>query len=447
MELRKTLLKVFNTFFPFADFAYILQQEEYSLQRFSFWFPRFFFKRDFQKRGKLVYTQRVKSVLVLSILFYLIVNYFLLKSGFLNIVTFLLVLIFIPVIVIISNLILSPVYFLIRKRIISKSKKYFDQNKGQTKVIAITGSFGKTTLKNFLEQLLKYNYRVQIIPGNINSTIGVANWILRDFEPGVEILITELDSYKIGRIKQSTNFLNPDISVITNIGDQHLQRYGTKKNLTRSLCELFEYSRNDSYKLTTEDTYMYLKDEGFSLKGIRFPKNVVQNKDLSGSNLVNFTLAQDVALYLGVPVEYINHLQGTLKLPDRRQASQKMFGFEAIDDSYNISLISATAGIIEANRQARIRNKKLLVITAGIPELGSEDKEGNRNLGKLLEQNSDKIFILNSIFRDDIYSGIKDRSKVKVYKTYQEAIEKLINNFDAKDWFVLVQPELTDLYY
>jgi UDP-N-acetylmuramoyl-tripeptide--D-alanyl-D-alanine ligase len=447
MESRKILLKVFKIIFPFADFAYLLQHEEYSLQRVWFWLPRFFFRRNFQKRGKLVYTQRVKSVLTLSVFSYVLINYLLVKKGLLNMAKFVALLILIPAIVVISNSILGPVYFLIRQRIIAKSKRYFDENKGQTKVIAITGSFGKTTLKNFLEQLLKYNYRVQMVPGNINSTIGIANWILSDFEPGVEILITELDSYKLGRIKQSTNFLNPDISIITNIGDQHLQRYKTKKNLAKSLYELFEFSNKDSYKLTTEDTYKYLKDEGFNVKVVRFPKSLVLNKDLSGSNLINFTLAGEVAVHLNVPEEYINHLQGKLKLPDRRQSSQKMHGFEAIDDSYNISLISATAGVIEANRQARMKDKRLLVVTAGIPELGPEDKAGNRNLGRLLDEKSDQIFILSSIFRDEIYSGIKDKTKVKVYKTYNEAIQNLKNNYETKDWFVLIQPELTDLYY
>lgn len=173
MESRKILLKVFKIIFPFADFAYLLQHEEYSLQRVWFWLPRFFFRRNFQKRGKLVYTQRVKSVLTLSVFSYVLINYLLVKKGLLNMAKFVALLILIPAIVVISNSILGPVYFLIRQRIIAKSKRYFDENKGQTKVIAITGSFGKTTLKNFLEQLLKYNYRVQMVPGNINSTIEI----------------------------------------------------------------------------------------------------------------------------------------------------------------------------------------------------------------------------------------------------------------------------------
>src|SRR5689334_1806208 len=70
MELRNLLSKVFKIVFPFVDFVYLLQQEEYSLQRVTFWLPRFFFRRNIQQRGRIVFTQRVNVTLSISILLF-----------------------------------------------------------------------------------------------------------------------------------------------------------------------------------------------------------------------------------------------------------------------------------------------------------------------------------------------------------------------------------------
>lgn len=441
MELRKNLSKVFNIIFPFTDFLYLLQQEEYSLQRFWFWFPRFFFRRNIQKRDKIVYTQRAKNTLTLSILLFVFANYFVC-----NVVFLLLSCMAIPFFVLVSNLFFDQVYGLIKKNIIRKAFTYFEENRGSVKVVAVTGSYGKTTVKNFVEQLVKYSYKTQMIPGNINSTIGVASWILNNFKKGTEVLIVEMDSYKPNRIKETTLLVKPDIAILTNIGDQHLQRYKTKEALAHTLFELFQFSSKDNLKITNKETLQYLEKIGMDSSGLTIVGNA-QNDSISASNNSNLAYALSVANDLSIPQQYIDSVSKSLTPPDRRQSSKNIAGFSGIDDSYNISFTTAVSGITEAKRQAKLSNKKLLVITAGIPELGPEEQDKNKKLGEFLNKTADQVFVLESIFYKEVVSGFYDTTKVKTFQNFIVAMDKLTRDYDPLEWFVLLEPELTDLYY
>ena len=446
MELRTNLSKVFNIVFPFTDFLYLLQQEEYSLQRFWFWFPRFFFRRNIQQRDSVAYTQRARNTLILSVVIFACVNIFTFQINFLGVVLFILSCICVPFFVLISNFFLDPIYGFIKARIIKKAKLYFDQNRGNVKVIAVTGSYGKTTVKNFIEQLVKYSYKTQMIPGNINSTIGIASWILNNFKNGTEVLIVEMDSYKPKRIKETTLLVNPDIAILTNVGDQHLQRYKTREALAHTLFELFRFSSKDTVKITDIETKKYLETIGLDISKVVTP-NSGSNDFVSNSNNSNLAYALYVALNLAVPQEYIDSISKNLILPDRRQSNKKIAGFMGIDDSYNISFTTAISGINEAKRQAKIGNKKLLVITAGIPELGPSEQDKNKKLGEFLCKNADKTLLLESIFYKEVASGFSDPAKVETFSNFRTAIASLKQNYNADEWFVLQQPELTDLYY
>ncbi len=448
MESLKNLLRIFrkiiNIILPFEDFMYILQQEEYSIQRIGFWLPRFFFKRNIAKRDNLKLTQRVKVTIFLSILFWSFLEFLIISKtnpffAILNMVA-------IPFYVILTNILVSPFYEKIKDGIIKKASAHLDENRSGMKIIAITGSYGKTTLKNFLEQLLKYHFRVQMIPGNINSTIGIANFILTNLNPNTEILITEIDSYKKGRIKRTSEMLKPDLAILTNIGDQHLQRYKNKENLAKSLLELFESSPKGSLRLTNQETFNYLKNIDMDTKNVEVAKKIHLD-NLSESNVENYSLAYFIAEYFKIEEKYINHISSNLKLPERRQVEKELFGFNGLDDSYNISLTTAKASINQARKLADKYNKKLVVITAGIPELAEENKDSNKILGEELSKNSEKILVLKSIFYKDLISNIENAEKYELFNNLNEAVKYLNSKWKKDEIFLLLEPELTDLYY
>jgi UDP-N-acetylmuramoyl-tripeptide--D-alanyl-D-alanine ligase len=448
---------IFNFIFPFSDFLYILQQEEYSSQRYWKWLGRFFFRRGIQKRGRLKYTPRTTVTLCFAVFVWLIaiiLTFLLFKTGIL--LPLLLVIawiIVIPLFVLVGNLILEPLFAVAKRRVVKRASDKISQYKN-LKIIAIAGSFGKTTTKNFIYDLIRYNYRTQLIPENINTTLGIANWVALHSSPTTEILIVEMDAYKKGEIKESCSITPPDIAIITNIGDQHLERFSQKTELTQTLNEVFMYSKpsarllcdsNTAKELPAGDKPNFILVSSDSLKTLAAHPDILAR--FSSSNLINLAFAIKTAELLGISEEFIIDTCGKLELPDRRQKLTVFHGYDCVDDSYNISFTTAQAGILSAKNIADLKKKKLLVVTAGIPELGPEDQDKNEALGKILSAEANHVALLKSIFFREIAKGISDKTKYTIFKNLQEFLEKSKELFPPKDWLILLQPELTDLYY
>lgn len=391
-----------NVIFPYSDFLYLLQLEEYESKRYLNLLPRFFLRRNFQKRQKLVVTSRIKTTFILSLLLTLL--FFFLFSVF--------TVLLIPIWVLLANVVLEPVYNKFKLNIHAKASKYV-RSKFKGMVIAIAGSFWKTTTKNYIYELVKYNFKTQMTPGNINTPTGIANWVLSELKGGTEVLIVEMDTYFPGEIKRSCAITPPDISVLTNIGDQHLERLGTKQKLESALKEVFTYAKPGAIKI-------------------------------SGLNS-SLEYAKKVAEVLKIPKDIIKDTEKKLQKPDRRGNSINMHGFITIDESYNISETTAMAALEDAQKLANKENKKLIVITGGIPELGEENRNANMNYGKALAKSGAEIILLKTILHKDVERGIG--KKIKIADSMSKAWELIQKDYNPNKYLVLMQPELGDNYY
>lgn len=384
--------------FPISDFLYLLQLEEYETKRYFRTIRRFFWRRNLQKRGKLVYTKRAKITMYLALL----------PSVILFPLT--------PIWVGLANWILSPYFERAKLRLQKRAANFFRRQNKQTRVIAIAGSYGKTTTKNYIYELVKYNYKTQMIPENINTPTGIANWVINNFDPTSELLILEIDAYFVGEIKRSLTITPPDITILTNIGDQHLERLGSKANIKKALMEVFDCAKPDAVKIskTTKETDDFALDYALQVaKLVKIPNDIVKD-----------TIAK-------------------LKKPDRRGDVKTINGFTVIDESYNINLDSAENNLEKAEKMAKKDKRNLIVITAGIPELGKENGDNNKKLGKLLSAKANKIILLKSILCKDITDN---SDKFILAKDLSESW-KILENYDPKKYLILLLPELTDLYY
>ncbi len=461
MASSKSLSKAFNIVFPFRDFLYILQQEEYDTGRYMRWLPRFFFRRNIEKREHVKFTHRARTTIVIAyVLFVLDVVgiIFWHESLFVGLLFIAVATILIPFYIFVANIIAKPFYEHFKRKIRAQAEEAFHSRGKNTKVVAITGSYGKTTVKNFLLELLKYNYKVQMVPGNINSTMGISRWITDYFLEGNDILIVEMDAFAKGRIAKSAKILPPDIAIITNIGDQHIERFGTEDNLRDALGELFVKAKPDAHLIFPESEEAWVnhiaKEQNQILheiptnsEKIYYRGKEILDVPLSQSNKINLRFALEVADILDIPEDYVSRIVKLLQPPERRQKVGNIFGYQGIDDSYNISYTTALAGIREAKLQAGAQGQKLLVITAGIPELGRDNLDKNEMLGRELSGLADHTFLLKSIFATDVQKGFAEEGKYSLVPDLHTAIESLRMKFSQDEWFLLQQPELTDLYY
>ena len=142
-----------------------------------------------------------------------------------------------PILCIIANFILTPLEWYGRKRYINGAKKILAEQSDLI-VIGITGSYGKTSMKNFLGELLSEKYNVLLTPKNYNTQLGIARTIREYLKPTHDIFICEMGAMWEGEIAECCDIAQPTIGIITAIGPQHLQTFGDIETIIRTKFEL-----------------------------------------------------------------------------------------------------------------------------------------------------------------------------------------------------------------
>lgn len=138
-----------------------------------------------------------------------------------------------PVVISAIVLLFQPAFVLLRNNILKRAALKLEKVKsvGGTKVIAITGSYGKTSTKEFLTTILSAKYRVLSTKEHQNSEIGVAKCILSELKPSHQVFIAEVGAYDKGKVKEVCRMLKPKIGIITGVNEQHLALFGSMENL------------------------------------------------------------------------------------------------------------------------------------------------------------------------------------------------------------------------
>lgn len=443
-----------NTLLSFADFLWILQKEEYETGRYLYWLKRFFFRRNFVVSEKLVYTTRAKVTLWLAEGLSLL-TFTVLTIVFPNMLLWgpilFVVLVLVPLFVLLAHLFLAPAFALAHRRV-RRAATARVATHVPMKVVAVVGSYGKTTTKHFLYDLVRYQFRTQMTPGTVNTTSGIAAWVLSGLAPTTEVLIVEMDAYHPGEIARSAAITPPDIVIITNIGEQHLARFGTHDALRRTLGEAVSHAHPGAVIVADKETMAQVREFIGSRTAVEVDTSHLTYEGasltlptLSASNRENLARTLAVAEHLGIPASFVADTIAHLDLPERRQKPVELYGYEGIDDSFNISLSTARAGLAAARALADAKGKKLLVVAAGIPELGPEEKIGNVELGKSIARVADHTIVLGTMFAHEIERGLGTAPHTR-YRRLDDFLAQSAK-FPKEEWVLLLEPALPDLYY
>ncbi len=444
MAKSKSLLRVLNSILPFADFLYLLQLEEYYPGNYFKRTPRFFFRRNFQKRGKLDWTLRIKATFAVSVLLFAAA----LALPLSRIILIPLACILVPLWVGLANLIVAVPAAVAKLGVRRKAGEFVKRVNPNVKVVAVVGSFGKTTTKNFIYQLIHYNYKAQMVERNINTPVGIAQWLLKNLDKTAQVVLVEMDAYGAGEIAQSSKILPADVFVVTSISDQHISRFGDIKNTAAALLEIARFSKKGALCIVNQSTMDVVRSLGVKDLLQRRRVEVVPDapeKALrrEGLNERALALAVKVAEILGIPKGFILSNVKELIPPPRRHALAEREGYKVIDDSYNISLETAKYGVESAKNLASKAGLELTVITAGIPESGMS---ANAEYAKFLSGKVGRLVVLNSCFRKELVGNFSG-GEVLMVEDMEQAWNLLKKRFRPEEVLVLIQPELTDLYY
>lgn len=420
-----TMLKILSKIFPLFDHLYIFQILEYDMTAFLKWFLKYPFKRNLQKKHKLEYTNKIKLLLIFSFFWILISNFVL---GFWPI--FLIFIFFSPVLIFLSFITYLPLEIYYKNKIMAAAKKKLE-SLPNLRIVAITGSYGKTSTKDMLYTLLWKKFRVVKTPKSFNTPLGLTQTILDYLKPNTQIFIAEIGAYKIGDIKNLTKFLNPTIGVITAIGPQHLERFGSLENIRKAKMELIEN----------------LPKNGVGI--LNFKKFNISLPLVGEHHRQNFDTAATIAMQLGMTLAEIKDRVKWLQPTPHRLEVKKIENIIFIDNSYNSNPESANAslkflGSFEKNRK--------IIITPGFVELGKEASKYNQEFGKDIRCIGDEVIIVGENAKQDLVKGIKQidphlENDLHFVSSTKEGIKLAQELSGGIETVVLLENDLPDQYF
>ena len=391
------------------------------------------FKEKF--KTPLVYTMRVKRLFTTNIiLFALIATLAMLFAGTWATVIIGIALLFSNFIMLLANLVNTPIEKAINRHYYNDAKRIIESNKDLI-IIGITGSFGKTSTKNYLAGVLAEKYNVLVTPGNFNTLLGVIRTIREHLRPYHQVFIVEMGAKQSNDIKEICDLVHPTIGIITAVGEMHLETFKTIENIQNTKFELINslpanglgIINNDSQyincyngitsqckliRYAVENSGDYKATEvKYGANGVSFALNNGEqfNSRLLGvGNLLNILAATAVADYLGVPVNKQKNAIARLQPVEHRLSMKVSNGITVLDDAYNSNPQGANMALDVLRNFTVGKDNSRIVITPGFVEMGIRQYEANRGLGKRIATCSDYAIVVNATNREAIKQGIDE---------------------------------------
>jgi len=287
------------------------------------------------------------------------------------------------------------------------------------KLIAVTGSTGKTTTKEAIAQVLQTRFRVLKSEGNLNNHFGLPLQLLR-LEPEHEIAVIEIGMNHAGEIRTLAEIAHHDVAVVTNVGPVHLEFFASVAAIARAKYELIETLHpGGTAVLNADDEYVSQFGRDFHGKvltfGIRRPADVcaenVQEVGLDGSafdllaggcrqsvklpllglhNVYNALAAAVVGMEAGVAPSEVAEALATLSPQDKRGELTEVGGATIVNDCYNSNpkALEAMVGSF-----ARLPARRRIVVAGEMLELGPTGEELHRQCGTAIAKNGIDVLL------------------------------------------------------
>ena len=382
--------------------------------------------------------------------------------------------ILLPELVFIAYLINEPMERLIRRYYLRLAVNKL-ANSSVVK-IGITGSYGKTSVKEILKTILSQKYRVLATPASFNTPLGIARTV-KFLDSTHDVFIAEMGAREKGDIKELAKMVCPAYGVITGVNNQHLETFGSIENTIETKYELFEnladggvgifsadnensralFDRYDGEKylvgITAEDGLVTATDVKTDVKGMEFTLNVKGEEPIRCSTVLlgthsvkNICLAVAVAYKLGMSLSEIalgiNRIQS---IGHRLELMPNNKNIVIIDDSYN----SNEAGTVAAMEVLDTFKGRKIVLTPGLVELGKAENLANFNLGKILAKHADIVIVVGKHNAEMLINGLKEggmpRENIKFAKSLNKG-NALLNEIVEEGDVVLFENDLPDNY-
>ena len=435
-------------------------------------------ERGYTYKKKLVATERLRRIRGLARAFYLVSLVALAAHPFMVFV----ILQAVPLWIMLANRLLRPMQEKINQgfvdQAVDKLKTY------QPVTIGITGSFGKTTTKHILAEILESAGPVFYSPGSINTVLGLTRNIREKLQRGHKYFIAEMGAYGIGSIKRLCDFADPEFAIVTAIGDAHTERFGSIANIAIAKSELVEHVtarggqaviphdilEHAPFAALKEKFPNLVKTVGFTSDAdFKISKAVLEDSNWSielqdmsvpSAPAIHYTLpllgdhnilnsALSVALTYLVSPGTANRIAAFSK--DVEQVQHRLQKVEnpgqplILDDAYNSNETGFKNAVSVMNTLAAQRGGKAILVTPGVAELGLEHDRVHNRLGQHASALCDVVIAINPS-RIESFTAAIDQEKVAFHTrpSFADA-RRLISEIATERDVVLYENDLPDI--
>ena len=380
-----------------------------------------------------------------------------------------------PIVIYLANIINKPIEKLVFehfKRLASAKLKSMKD----LKKIGITGSYGKTSTKYALNEILNVKFNSFCTEKSFNTMNGLMISINNKLDKFSEIFIAEMGAFKRGEIKEKCNFIKPKYGILTTIGTAHLESFGSQANVQKAKFELIdslpddgiavlnmddEYQRNYNRKSNckvvwvstkNEKADVYAKNIKLTNKGTEFTCVFDKNKShkfetrlLGDANVYNILESIAMAYSLGMTLDEIATGVKRIKNVEHRLEMKKYGNIHLIDDAYNSNPVGAKMAL----DVLKMMDGKKIIVTPGMIELGDKQYELNNEFGKQISEVCDEVILVGVEQTKPIYDGLKDSKydldHIYIINDVKEAFT-LMKKLSDKNTYALLENDLPDIF-
>ncbi|MBI1300255.1 MAG: UDP-N-acetylmuramoyl-tripeptide--D-alanyl-D-alanine ligase [Alphaproteobacteria bacterium] len=460
-----------------------------------------YFERDPRSKSKkpLVMTKRANRIFMIGLTYALcvgtIATFISTPHGWVQILLWIAAIQSIPFLLILGNVTLAPYETSVQSGFVKEAQEKLKELKPT--IIAITGSYGKTSIKHILAHILKSNAPTLVTPGSVNTVMGVTRIIREQLQPNHRYFVTEMGAYGPGSVGRLCKLTPPDVGIISAIGHAHYERFKSLENVVEAKYELaeavlekngtvivhektlkWEYSRKirnnamDNFivcgepmntdRPKSEQEFSYLGPDDVNILSVQqTPKGVcveIRWKDEKytlraplygihhGHNMV---LAFACAVSMGVdPKQAKTALASTPQIKHRLEVNQQADGTIVIDDAFNSNPPGFRSALHVMNVLANDSGGRSILITPGIVELGTAHDEVHATLGAFAAEICDIVIVIQPNRIRTFVDGFHKNNTGKLlieYETFAQAQEWLIKNRKGGD-VILLENDLPDIY-
>ena len=431
-----------------------------------------------QLKKPLVVTARVKRLIVTLLILYLLPIIFICKSYNKDLLGIYYLIIgtliyFNYFIVYLANIINKPVeksiYLNFKRKANNKLKSMSNME-----VIGITGSYGKTSTKNVVNDILNEKYISFKTPKNFNTAYGLINTINNYIDKYNNYFIAEMGTLKPKDIKIEASIVKPKYGILTRIGTAHLEAFGTVENIAKEKFALIESLPSDGIAiLNKDDEYqvhykiknnckviwyginnkadVYATDIKYSKDGMTFNININNKKHefktklLGEANIYNILAGVALANELGLNIEQMQRGVSKIRPVEHRLELKKYGNLNYIDDAYNSNPVGSKMALDVLN----LMPGKKIIITPGMIELAGKQYELNFKFGEYISEVVDLAILVGEKQTKPIQDGLKskkfDEDKLIVLNDVKDAIKIAQTKFKG-EVYILLENDLPDIF-